>query len=125
MDRTISILGPPRSELHNTDFFFNIYSDYSAKVFGFTTFGKVYGLIICLAGLLNFSQSGLDALTYRQFGGDPFPVNVALLSVAVVVGVALVLFVWRKSRVVTKHHLQEEAEEAEERLLPVNLNVDE
>src|SRR6266536_5308686 len=43
-------------------FYYTAVSDYAAKVFGFRTFGTVYGLIICLAGLFNFSQSGLDAL---------------------------------------------------------------
>ena len=41
-------------------FYYTTVSDYSAKVFGFVTFGKVYGLVICLAGLFNFLQSPLD-----------------------------------------------------------------
>lgn len=93
-------------------------SDYSAKVFGFATFGKVYGLIICLAGLLNFSQSGLDALTHIAFANDPVPINVILLSLALLVGVALVLFVWRKSHRILRENIEEEAQDAREVMMP-------
>jgi MFS family permease len=78
--------------------YYTAVSDYSAKVFGFQTFGKVYGLIICMAGLCNFAQAGLDALTHEVWGNDPRPVNAILLTGALVVGVALVGFVWRESR---------------------------
>lgn len=98
--------------------YYTAVSDYAAKVFGFHTFGKVYGLIICLAGLLNFVQSALDAATHRVFGGDPVPVNVALLVVAFVVGVALVGFVWYRSRAMERDRLEDEAEGAAERLMP-------
>ena len=99
-------------------FYYTAVSDYAAKVFGFRTFGKVYGLIICVAGLGNFAQSALDALTYRAFRGDPVPVNLMLLALMLVVGVACVAYVWRKSRGMERDLLEEEAEEAEERLIP-------
>ncbi|CAL8582965.1 hypothetical protein XPA_008605 [Xanthoria parietina] len=98
--------------------YYTAVSDYAAKVFGFHTFGKVYGLIICLAGVLNFFQSALDALTHKTFNGDPIPVNMMLLVVALVVGVALVGFVWYKSRKLGRDRLEEEAEGATERLMP-------
>ncbi|KAK5014826.1 hypothetical protein LTR39_002941, partial [Cryomyces antarcticus] len=98
--------------------YYTAVSDYAAKVFGFRTFGKVYGLIICLAGLLNFSQSGLDALTHRVFRNDPLPVNLALLTAAAVVGVALVGYVWRQSRRIGRERLEGEAEGAREVLMP-------
>lgn len=98
--------------------YYTAVSDYSAKVFGFATFGKVYGLIICLAGLGNFSQAGLDALTHRAFGNDPVPANVLLLVLALVVGVALVGFVGRKSYTMGREKLEVEAEEAREVLMP-------
>ncbi len=93
-------------------------SDYAAKVFGFATFGKVYGLIICLAGLLNFSQSALDALTHKVFANNPVPVNVLLLGVAVVVGIFLVGYVWVKARSMHRKQLEAEAEGAREQLMP-------
>jgi MFS family permease len=98
--------------------YYTAVSDYSAKVFGFVTFGKVYGLIICLAGLFNFTQYGLDALTHREFDNDPIPVNLLLLIVALVVGGILVGYVWRKSRTMARDKLEEEAEDAREVLMP-------
>ncbi|KAH6895119.1 major facilitator superfamily domain-containing protein [Thelonectria olida] len=74
-------------------FYYTAVSDYSAKVFGFRTFGTVYGLIICLSGLFNFSQSGLDMLFHETFGGDPVPVDVMLLVLGLGIGVSLVAFV--------------------------------
>ncbi|KAI4165935.1 MAG: hypothetical protein LQ342_000366 [Letrouitia transgressa] len=99
-------------------FYYTAVSDYAAKVFGFHTFGKVYGLTICLAGLLNFSQSALDALMHRGFDGNPVPVNIILLLLALVVGLTLVGYVWYKSRTIARDHLEEEAEGAAETLIP-------
>lgn len=77
-------------------FYYTAVSDYSAKVFGFRTFGTVYGAIICLSGILNFSQSGLDYLFQRTFDGDPAPVNILLLALGLGLGLALVGFVgWK------------------------------
>ncbi|KAI0579359.1 ProP Permease major facilitator superfamily [Pyrenophora tritici-repentis] len=98
--------------------YYTAVSDYSAKVFGFATFGKVYGLIICLAGLLNFSQSALDAATHKTFHNDPVPINVILLSLALLVGLALVAYVWRKSQTLRRDCIEDEAEEARETLMP-------
>ncbi|KAK3394668.1 major facilitator superfamily domain-containing protein [Podospora didyma] len=93
-------------------FYYTAVSDYSAKVFGFRTFGKVYGTIICLSGLFNFSQSGLDYLFHETFHGDPVPVNVLLLSLGLLIGVALVVFVAVKSRSIRRKLLEEEAQSA-------------
>lgn len=82
-------------------FYYTAVSDYAAKVFGFQTFGKVYGLIICLAGVGNFTQAGLDTLTLKVFGGDPVPVNVFLTVLVAVVGGALVAFVSWKTSVIS------------------------
>ena len=82
-------------------------------MFGFSTFGKVYGLIICLAGLLNFAQAGLDALTQRAFARNPVPVNLLLLSLALLVGIALVAYVGSQSgRTVAKEPVGSEADPA-------------
>jgi MFS family permease len=98
--------------------YYTAVSDYSAKVFGFATFGKVYGLIICLAGLLNFCQTGLDAATHKIFKNNPIPVNVILLGSALLVGIALVTFVWRRSHKILRDNIEDEAEEAREVLMP-------
>ncbi|KAJ5632077.1 hypothetical protein N7490_008416 [Penicillium lividum] len=83
-------------------FYYTAVSDYAAKVFGFQTFGKVYGLIICLAGMGNFAQAGLDELTLRHFKGDPVPVNVALTVGVAVVGAGLVGFVSWQTNVLAR-----------------------
>ncbi|CBF82467.1 hypothetical protein AN9140.2 [Aspergillus nidulans FGSC A4] len=82
-------------------FYYTAVSDYAAKVFGFHTFGKVYGLIICVAGLGNFAQAGLDALTFTVFNRNPIPVNLILTSFTAVAGFALMLFVGRKAAVMS------------------------
>lgn len=78
------------------------HSDYATKVFGFATFGRVYGATICLSGLVNFSQTGIDALTLQLFHGNPTPVNIVLASLGFVVGTVLVVFVWQKGKVVSE-----------------------
>ncbi|MCJ1476274.1 hypothetical protein MMC13_004940 [Lambiella insularis] len=98
--------------------YYTAVSDYAAKVFGFHTFGKVYGLIICLAGLLNFLQSALDALRYKQFHGDPVPVNIILLAVVFLIGAVLVYYVRRKTQDMKRDYLEDEAENAPERTMP-------
>jgi hypothetical protein len=93
-------------------FYYTAVSDYSAKVFGFTTFGTVYGTIICLSGLFNFSQSGLDYLFHETFKGNPIPVNIMLMSIGITVGAFLVSFVGVKARSMSTQSIREEAEAA-------------
>ncbi|RFU25658.1 hypothetical protein B7463_g10686, partial [Scytalidium lignicola] len=99
-------------------FYYTAVSDYSAKVFGFRTFGTVYGCIICLAGLFNFSQSGLDALMHTVFHGNPVPVNLMLTSAALFIGSILVVYVGVRSYYMKREILVEEAENAQETLMP-------
>ena len=103
-------------------FYYTAVSDYAAKVFGFATFGKVYGLIICTAGLGNFSQYGLDAATVRLFKANPIPVNLGLLGLGFVVGSTLVGYVYWRSRHIRRELLELEAESSvggeRERLMP-------
>jgi MFS family permease len=99
-------------------FYYTAVSDYSAKVFGFRTFGTVYGLIICLAGLFNFSQSGLDALLHKVFNGNPVPVNLILLGSAFLVGITLCVFVGIKAYGMKRNLLVDEAEHAREVVMP-------
>ncbi|KAK9773660.1 putative Major facilitator superfamily (MFS) profile domain-containing protein [Seiridium cardinale] len=91
-------------------FYYTAVSDYSAKVFGFRTFGTVYGTIICLSGLFNFSQSGLDYLFHKTFHNDPIPVNLILLGLGLVIGAFLVVFVWWNVRKNRSKALAREAE---------------
>ncbi|KAH7401187.1 major facilitator superfamily domain-containing protein [Pyrenochaeta sp. MPI-SDFR-AT-0127] len=73
--------------------YYSAMSDYATKVFGFATFGRVYGTIICFSGLVNLSQTGIDALTKGTFDGNPIPVNATLGVSAFVIGTALVTYV--------------------------------
>lgn len=73
--------------------YYSAMSDYAAKVFGFATFGRVYGTIIALSGVINFSQTGIVALTKNAFHGNPIPVNASLAVAGFVIGVAIVVFV--------------------------------
>lgn len=98
--------------------YYTAISDYAAKVFGFYTFGKVYGLMICFAGALNLLQTALDVATHKVFHGDPIPVNATLLTIVLLVGSTLTGYVWQKSRASDRERLEEEAEAAPEVLIP-------
>jgi hypothetical protein len=83
-------------------FYYTTVSDYVAKVFGFQTFGKVYGLVIALAGICNFAQTGLDALTFKVFDRNPIPGNVILTVAVVLVGIVLISYVSAKARMLAE-----------------------
>ncbi|KAM3417610.1 Protein FMP42 [Cercospora zeina] len=95
--------------------YYSAMSDYAAKVFGFATFGRVYGTIICFSGLINLSQPLIDAANHEVFHDNPIPINVVLASLGLVIGVVLVAFVWSRGRKVdTKNQKVDETT----RLLP-------
>lgn len=71
-----------------------IIRDYATKVFGFATFGRIYGVLVCISGLLSFGQSGLDALTLGPLGGNPLPVNIVMAGSGTVLGTALAIYLW-------------------------------
>jgi hypothetical protein len=93
-------------------------SDYATKVFGFATFGRVYGAIICISGVVSFSQYGLDALMQGPFDGDPTPNNIVLAAAGFVVGTALVVFVRIQGKRIMRRQLEEDAQAERERLIP-------
>ncbi|CDK28865.1 unnamed protein product [Kuraishia capsulata CBS 1993] len=74
-------------------FYYTAVSDICAKVFGFETFGTVYGAIICFSGLCNLLQTLLDGLTHTVFHMNPIPVNVLLVSLTGIFGGLMVWFV--------------------------------
>ena len=92
-------------------------SDYAVKVFGLSTFGTIYGTIICISGLLTFTQNGLQALTHAAFNDNPTPVNFSLAGLGLINGTALVTYV----AVAGKHVQMEVADEEERRsLMPID-----
>jgi hypothetical protein len=75
-----------------------VHRDYATKVFGFATFGRIYGTMVSISGLVNFVQSGLDALTHGPLGGDPTWINIVMLVTGTALGAAMTVFVYLKSR---------------------------
>lgn len=94
------------------------YSDYATKVFGFATFGRVYGAIICISGMIQFVQTGLDAVTQGPLKGNPTPINILLAALNFVAGTILVVFVQTKGRQMARKLSEEDALAERERLLP-------
>lgn len=86
--------------------YYSAVSDYAAKIFGFATFGTVYGTIICLSGLSLFSQPALQALVHDAFYEDPGPVNLYLAGAGLLIGLALVMFVDSKAREIRRNQFQ-------------------
>lgn len=78
-------------------FYYTVLSDYCSKVFGFDTFGTIYGLIVSISGLFNMTQTILDKLTHNTFEMNPVPVNIGLISISAVSSLSLILFVKKKS----------------------------
>lgn len=93
-------------------FYYTSVSDYAAKVFGFETFGRVYGVIICIAGVLNVLQAQLDRTTHSVFGGNPTPVNAILVSITATVGVSFLAYVKTQVKNIERKRLEQEAEAA-------------
>lgn len=73
-------------------FYYTVVSDYSAKVFGFVTFGTVYGLAMSISGVLNMLQSVIDRLTKTYFKSNPIPINIILTGLTLLFGVSLVTY---------------------------------
>lgn len=89
-------------------FFYTSVSDYCAKVFGFDTFGTVYGLIISISGLCNLFQSNLDNLTHSTFKMNPIPVNIFLIAATFVFGVIIIVYVYSRSKLYSrKSHIND------------------
>ncbi|RWA15039.1 hypothetical protein EKO27_g124 [Xylaria grammica] len=79
--------------------YYSAMSDYATKVFGFATFGRLYGTITCISGVLTFSQAGLDALTHGLFNDNPTPINIGLAVTGTAVGLFLTIYVAINSNV--------------------------
>ncbi|EFY85108.1 MFS transporter [Metarhizium acridum CQMa 102] len=82
--------------------YYSAISDYATKIFGFTTFGRIYGTLICVSGVINLAQSGLDALIHRALDGNPTPINVAFTVLGACTGAVLTIFVTIKARMLSE-----------------------
>ena len=77
-------------------FYYTVVSDYCLKVFGFVTFGTVYGVLTCTCGIVSLTQSFLDMVTHEWEDMDPRPVNYFLVNTTLVIGVSLWVYVKRQ-----------------------------
>ncbi|KAI8960833.1 putative MFS transporter [Daldinia sp. FL1419] len=89
--------------------YYSAVSDFATKIFGFATFGRIYGTITCLSGLVNFVQSGLDALTHGPLEGNPTPINAVMAAGGTILGAALTAYVIIQGRLFRRKLKQSEA----------------
>lgn len=90
-------------------------------MFGFATFGRIYGTLNCVSGLTSFAQSGLDVLTHGLLHGDPTPINIAFLVAGALAGIYLTAFVAVKGRAFVageKSYVENATAAERQRLLP-------
>lgn len=100
-------------------FYYTAVSDFCAKVFGFETFGTVYGAIICFSGFCNLLQSVLDSATHKTFNLNPTPVNGILVLLTLVFGALLIGYVKSQTMETRKIQLVNEAENTDAIEIPV------
>ena len=90
-------------------FYYTVVSDYCSKVFGFTTFGTVYGLLTCLCGVFSLTQNLLDEWTHGYFDMNPIPVNILVTLLTLIAGVSLEKYVKFQLKL-RENHLVDSAE---------------
>lgn len=93
-------------------FYYTAVLDFCAKVFGYKTFGTVYGAIICFSGLCNLLQSAMDQWTHETFNMNPGPVNQTLTGLTAVIGLLLLAFIKQQEQTIQRRQLELEAESA-------------
>lgn len=99
-------------------FYYTAVSDFCAKVFGFETFGTIYGTIICFSGVCNILQQLLDGLTHETFNMNPTPVNFVLTLLTVVFGGSLLYYVRAQEQTLKRRNLEFEAQDAQAIAVP-------
>ncbi|KAG0676377.1 hypothetical protein C6P40_001970 [Pichia californica] len=90
-------------------FYYTAVSDYCVKVFGYATFGTVYGAIICFSGMMNLFQTLLDNSTHFKFRGNPTPVNSFLVILTVVFGLSMLFFIKTQEKKIVRNNVIAEA----------------
>lgn len=74
-------------------FYYTVISDYCSKVFGFKTFGTVYGLLMSLCGLFNLIQRLFDKWTHTTFAMNPTPINSILVTLTIIASLVLIDYI--------------------------------
>jgi len=75
--------------------------DYCGKVFGFATFGTVYGLANSIAGAFGLILRPIDLLLKSKLHGDYTPPNVVLMGCGIIASILLSWKVWSGTRRIT------------------------
>ena len=89
--------------------FYTCASEFVARVYGFTTFGKVYGLITLTSGLFNFIQAWLLDVTRSQLNHDFTYANIGLTTAVFIfaslfpIYITLKHYKYNKERRLTRH----------------------
>ncbi|KAM9916621.1 hypothetical protein OXX59_009856, partial [Metschnikowia pulcherrima] len=99
-------------------FYYTAVSDFCAKVFGFETFGTVYGTIICFSGICNILQQVMDKITHTTFHQNPIPINALLTSLTVLFAALILGYVVSQENAMKRQNLELEAQEAAARAIP-------
>lgn len=99
-------------------FYYTAVSDFCAKVFGFDTFGTVYGTIIAFSGVCNILQQSMDKLTHEIFHMNPIPINSVLTLLTFIFAVSLIGYVRSQELELKRKNLELEAQEATVRGIP-------
>lgn len=102
-------------------FYYTSVSDFCAKVFGFETFGTVYGAIICFSGICNLLQLAMDHATHETFGMNPTPINAILTGLTAVFGLILIQYVRSSELALRRNNLELEAQKASTRSIPTQI----
>lgn len=99
-------------------FFYTAVSDYAAKVFGYDTFGTVYGTIMSISGICNIFSQVMVKMTHDKFDLDPRPINAFLLISGTVAGLSMFAYIKLKEKVTKRRQLELEAQTAIAVLVP-------
>lgn len=99
-------------------FYYTAVSDFCAKVFGFETFGTIYGSIICISGICNILQQVMDKATHEYFNMNPTPINSILTGLTAILGATLILYVRSQEKTIKRRGLELEAQDASIRGIP-------
>ncbi|OBA17968.1 hypothetical protein METBIDRAFT_80079 [Metschnikowia bicuspidata var. bicuspidata NRRL YB-4993] len=99
-------------------FYYTAVSDFCAKVFGFETFGTIYGTIICFSGICNILQQVMDRITHTTFRLNPIPINALLTSLTVLFAGLIISYVMSQEKIMKRQNLELEAQEAPVRTIP-------
>lgn len=95
--------------------YYSAISDYATKVFGFRTFGRIYGTLVCISGLISFLQSALDALTHGPLESNPLLINVGLGTFGTVLAALLTVFMVLKARLFSEGKIRMAADRERDR----------